>query len=94
MRENMRTKQIRTVAAVLWLGATSGLCAQPRQDPGRLLGHPAELSAWAYAYRADLKIQEKPEAAFILRRLDRLDRVSPETKMPFFFSSLEARTWP
>ena len=75
MRENMQTKQIRTVAAVLWLGAMSGLCAQPRQDPGRLLGHPAELSAWAYAYRADLKIQEKPEAAFILRRLDRLDRV-------------------
>ena len=68
-------KPIRMVAAVLWLGAVSGLCAQPRQDSGRLLGHPAELSAWAYAYRADLKIQEKPEAAFILRRLDRLDRV-------------------
>ena len=65
MRENMRTKQIRTVAAVLWLGAMSGLCAQPRQDPGPLLGHPADLSAWAYAYRADMKIQEKPEAAFI-----------------------------
>ena len=29
-----------------------------------------KLSAWAYAYRADLKIQEKPEAAFILRRLE------------------------
>jgi hypothetical protein len=53
----------------------SGLCAQPCQDPGRLIGCPAELSAWAYAYRAYLKIQEKPEAAFILRRLDRLDRV-------------------
>ena len=67
MRENMRTKQIRTVAAVLWLAAMSGLCAQPCQDLGRLLGHPAELSAWACGYRADLKIQEKPEAASILR---------------------------
>ena len=49
MRENMRAKQIPTVAAALWLGAMSGLCAQPLQDSGRLLGHQAELSAWAYA---------------------------------------------
>ena len=74
MRENNRMKPIRAVVAVLWLGAALGLCAQPRQDPDKLVGRPAELSAWAYAYRADLKVQEKPEAAFILRRLERLDR--------------------
>jgi hypothetical protein len=53
VRKNMRTKQVRTVAAVLWLGAMSGLCAEPLQDPGGVLGDPADLSAWAYAYRAD-----------------------------------------
>ncbi len=75
MRENTLRKPILVAGAILWLGAALGLRAQPLRDPATLLGRPAELSAWAYAYRADLKIQEKPEAAFILRRLERLDRV-------------------
>ncbi len=75
MRESIRTKPVRTVMAMVWLGAALGLRAQQHQDQDKLLGRPAELSAWAYSFRADLKIQEKPEAAFILRRLDRLDRV-------------------
>ena len=44
------------------LSATAG---QPDRD--KLVGQPAELSAWAYAYRADRKVQEHPEAYFVLR---------------------------
>jgi len=59
----------------LWLGPASLVRSQGRSDLDKLVGRPAELSAWAYSYRADLKIQTKPEAVFILRRLDRIDRV-------------------
>ena len=32
-----------------------------------MVGQPAELSAWAYAYRADRKVQDRPEArAFLI----------------------------
>lgn len=54
--------------------ATAALCAEEKPDLDKLFGKPAELSVWAYAYRADLKVQEKPEAAFVLRRLERIDR--------------------
>ena len=59
----------------VWLGLTPVAEGQVRSGLDTLVGQPAELSAWAYAYRANLKVQAKPEAAFILRRLDRLDRV-------------------
>ena len=38
-------------------------------------GQPVDISPWAYSWRADRKVQEKPEACFIPRRLERLDRV-------------------
>jgi len=41
----------------------------------KLAGHPVDIAPWAYAWRADLAVQEKPEAYFIPRRLDRIDRV-------------------
>ncbi|MGZ7046042.1 MAG: hypothetical protein ACXVJK_06940, partial [Candidatus Aminicenantales bacterium] len=75
LSRSRRAMPIRVVGAILWLAAALGLNAQHDQDLNKLSGRPAELSAWAYAYRADLKVQEKPEAAFILRRLERLDRV-------------------
>jgi hypothetical protein len=59
----------------LWFGTTPGIAAEDTPDPGQLAGQPAELSAWAYAYRADRKVQEQPEAYFVLRRLERLDQV-------------------
>jgi hypothetical protein len=59
----------------LWLGATPLVQSTDKSDFDRLIGRPAELSAWAYSYRSDLKVQAKPEAAFILRRLERIDRV-------------------
>jgi hypothetical protein len=41
----------------------------------RLAGQPVDISPWAYAWRADRAAQERPEAYFIPRRLERLDRV-------------------
>jgi len=67
-------KRTGAIGTALWLGAAANAGADLKPDLERLAAHPAELSAWAYAYRADLKVQEKPEAAFVLRRLERLDR--------------------
>ncbi len=40
-----------------------------------LVGQPVDIAPWAYAWRADRAVQEKPEAYFIPRRLERLDKV-------------------
>ena len=40
-----------------------------------LAGQPVELSPWAYSWRADLAVQTTPEAYFIPRRLERIDKV-------------------
>ncbi len=41
----------------------------------RFLGQPVDIAPWAYAWRADRAVQEKPEAYFIPRRLERMDKV-------------------
>ncbi len=41
----------------------------------KLVGQPVDLAPWAYVWRADLAVQEQPEAYFIPRRLERLDKV-------------------
>lgn len=41
----------------------------------KIAGQAVDLAPWAYAWRADRTIQEEPEACFIPRRLDRLDKV-------------------
>jgi hypothetical protein len=41
----------------------------------RLVGQPVDIAPWAYAWRAGLAVQEKPEAYFIPRRLERIDKV-------------------
>ena len=46
---------------------------KPQLD--QLVGQPVDIAAWAYAWRSDLAVQEKPEAYFIPRRLERLDKV-------------------
>lgn len=38
-------------------------------------GEPVDLVPWTYRWRADRQVQEAPEACFIPRRLERLDRV-------------------
>jgi hypothetical protein len=44
-------------------------------DLNERAGQPADLAPWAYVWRADRLVQAKPEAYFIPRRLDRLDKV-------------------
>ena len=41
----------------------------------KLVGQPVDIAPWAYVWRAGLAVQEKPEACFIPRRLDRIDKV-------------------
>ena len=43
--------------------------------PSELAGKPVDIAPWTYMWRADRTIQEKPEAHFIPRRLDRIDNV-------------------
>ncbi len=40
-----------------------------------LAGTPVDLAPWTYQWRADRDVQPQPEAYFIPRRLERLDRV-------------------
>lgn len=64
--------------AILCLAGSLGLTAEaPMQAAAlhQLVGQPVDIAPWAYAWRADRAVQEKPEACFIPRRLERLDRV-------------------
>ncbi|MBX7258291.1 MAG: hypothetical protein K1Y02_18150 [Candidatus Hydrogenedentes bacterium] len=40
-----------------------------------LESQPVDLAPWTYVWRADRKVQEQPEACFIPRRLERLDKI-------------------
>ncbi|MBI2844546.1 MAG: hypothetical protein HYX78_14220 [Armatimonadetes bacterium] len=40
-----------------------------------MAGKPVDIAPWTYMWRADRAVQEKPEAYFIPRRLDRIDKV-------------------
>lgn len=41
----------------------------------KMIGKPVDISPWGYAWRTDREVQEKPEAYFIPRRLERIDKV-------------------
>lgn len=49
--------------------------ATEKTEVDKLMGQPVDIAPWAYAWRADLAVQEKPEAYFIPRRLERMDKV-------------------
>jgi hypothetical protein len=49
--------------------------ATEKTELDKLVGQPVDIAPWAYAWRADLAVQEKPEAYFIPRRLERMDKV-------------------
>ena len=70
-----RLEPVRALGVVLCFVAASGMGAEDNPSLDGLVGQPAELSAWAYVYRADRAVQEKPEAHLIPRRLERLDHV-------------------
>ena len=59
------------VAVLVALGlALTAWAAEPPKaeqvsDLDKLVGQPADLAPWAYAWRADRQVQEKPEAYFI-----------------------------
>jgi hypothetical protein len=83
------------IATLLSLGVVPGSGAEEKPDLAKLVGHPAELSAWAYAYRADQKVQTQPEACFILRRLERLDQVyRPVSQLLCQGKEKKATPWP
>jgi len=77
---NVITKTM-SVAVLIALGLamTAWAAEMPKPaaptDLDKLVGQPVDLSPWAYAWRADREVQEKPEAYFIPRRLERLDKV-------------------
>ena len=49
--------------------------AAEKTEWDKLAGQPVDIAPWAYVWRADRAVQEKPEAYFIPRRLDRIDKV-------------------
>ena len=78
-----------SVAVLVTLGLTlAAWAAEPPKpeapaDLDKLVGQPADLAPWAYAWRADREVQEKPEAYFIPRRLKRLDTIHrPDVPAP------------
>lgn len=52
--------------------AVTGVREKAQLD--QMAGQSVDMSPWAYAWRADRAVQEKPEAYFIPRRLERLDK--------------------
>ena len=40
-----------------------------------LVGQPVDIGPWTYAWRADMPVQQRPEAYFIPRRLARIDKI-------------------
>ncbi|OQA02306.1 MAG: hypothetical protein BWY71_00060 [Planctomycetes bacterium ADurb.Bin412] len=74
-----------SAAAAVFVMAVGGLYAAEEAgqitgvvDEARLVqmaGQPVDISPWAYGWRADRAVQEKPEAYFIPRRLERMDKV-------------------
>jgi len=70
------------VLAIAVVGVASAMespalpsAAMENTDLDKLVGQPVDIAPWAYAWRDDLKVQEKPEAYFIPRRLERIDKV-------------------
>ncbi len=49
--------------------------AMEKTELDKLVGQPVDIAPWAYEWRADRAVQEKPEAYFIPRRLERIDTV-------------------
>ncbi|WP_349318287.1 hypothetical protein [Chitinophaga sp. MM2321] len=41
----------------------------------KMVGQPVDIAPWAYSWRADQAVQDKPEAYFIPRRLGRMDKI-------------------
>ncbi len=80
MKKTMTTWTRRvTLGAIITMNLALGAAEPPKvlppSDIDQLVGKPIDLAPWAYAWRADRQVQEQAESAFILRRLDRMDKV-------------------
>ena len=84
LNRNMRIMQVILTAALAMAGiGTIGAAESPglasmgaeKDEWAKLEGQPVNMAPWAYAWRADRAVQEKPEAYFIPRRLERIDKV-------------------
>ena len=81
----MNTRVVRMAAAMLLvlavgvaraaqgLAAKSGAMETAQLD--KLAGQPVDIAPWAFSWRGDLAVQAQPEAYFIPRRLERIDKV-------------------
>ena len=64
------------IAAIVLSFASMTHAAEPTAaDLDKLAGQPVDIAPWAYSWRGDRKVQEKPEAYFIPHRLDRIDKI-------------------
>jgi hypothetical protein len=63
------------IRAACAVGSPGLALAAENTELVKLVGQPVDIAPWAYAWRADLAIQKKPEAYFIPRRLERMDKV-------------------
>ena len=65
------------VVGVSYAAAKAGLVTRvmEKNQLDRMVDQPVDISLWAYAWRADRAVQEKPEAYFIPHRLERIDTV-------------------
>jgi hypothetical protein len=82
-KEKQMNAITKTVLAAVLVALGLALMASAAEPPkpatpsdlDKLVGQPADLSPWAYAWRADRQVQEKAEAYFIPRRLANLERI-------------------
>ncbi len=81
---NRRITQMKVAAGLAMVGvgvalATESLGSPPTMTEAaeldKLAGQPLDIAPWAYEWRADVAVQKQPEAYFIPRRLDRMDKV-------------------
>ena len=79
-----RTMRMTGLAVLVVIGSGVVSAAESPERPAvgtentgwdALAGQPVDIAPWAFAWRADRAVQEKPEAYFIPRRLDRIDKV-------------------
>ena len=80
--------------AALMLGLSMSQ-ASAGDDPEKLVGQPVDIAPWSYGWRADRAVQERAEAYFIPRRLERIDRVYRTAKeaLPPVYELPGGREW-
>lgn len=67
----MRMAVILSIVSVF----AASICSANGKPDLAVEGQPVDISPWTYVWRADRSVQKVPEAYFIPRRLDRIDRV-------------------